>query len=86
MRILVYDTATSSGGALVIVKSFYNWVCNNDKKNEYIFLISSNYLNEQENIKIVVNKSLKTSKIKRMYYELFKGQEIVNRYQPDVIF
>ena len=39
MRILVYDVAASSGGALTVLNSFYEEFCK-DTKNEYIFVLS----------------------------------------------
>ncbi len=52
MRILVYDVAASSGGALTVLNSFYEEFCK-DTKNEYIFVLSVCELKEQPHIKVL---------------------------------
>ena len=49
MRILIYDVAASSGGALTVLNSFYEEFCK-DTKNEYIFVLSVCELKEQPHI------------------------------------
>ena len=39
MRIVVNDIAASKGGALTVLKDFYNCVRENDTENEWIFLL-----------------------------------------------
>ena len=39
MRILVYDVAADSGGAVTVLKSFYEEFCR-DTENEYVFVLS----------------------------------------------
>ena len=39
MRILVNDLAASASGAMSVLKSFYQYVRENDNENEYIFLL-----------------------------------------------
>ena len=41
MRIVVVNTAASSGGALSTLKDFYNYVRENDESYEWIFIFSS---------------------------------------------
>ena len=47
MKIIVNDLAASAGGAMTVLKSFYRYVRENDKANEYIFLLSNHYLEKQ---------------------------------------
>ena len=46
MRIVVNDIAASKGGALTVLKDFYSCVRENDKENEWIFLLGDNLLEE----------------------------------------
>ena len=39
MRILVYDVAAESGGAMTVLQSFYEEFIK-DRKNQYIFVLS----------------------------------------------
>ena len=53
MRIVVNNIAASKGGAMTVLKDFYSCVCENDKQNEWIFLLNSKYFEETENVKII---------------------------------
>ena len=66
MRILVYDVAASSGGALTVLNSFYEEFCK-DTKNEYIFVLSVCKLKEQPHIKVLNFPWIKKSPLQRMY-------------------
>lgn len=85
MRILVNDIAASNGGALSILKSFYDYVVKFDKENEYIFLLGDNYLTENCNVKIRVFPEIKKSRIKRLMFDFYGGKAIVKEMAPDVI-
>ena len=85
MRIVVNDTAASYGGALTILKQFYNYIKNNDQTNEWIFILSDNYLEETENIKIVINSEVKKSGLHKIYFDCFSGRKYINDLKPDVV-
>ena len=48
MRIVVNDIAASTRGALTVLKDFYNCVRENDRENEWIFLLGDDLLEETE--------------------------------------
>ena len=83
MKVLVVDIAASTGGALSILKDFYEEI-KKDKNNEYIFLLSDNYLKETYNIKTIILKKEKKW-IKRLLFDHINGKKIVKRLNPDVI-
>ena len=66
MRIVVSDYAASpqSGGTFSILEDFYNDVLQNDFENEWIFILAGKYFPTSDNVRIVVRKDLKQSKIK----------------------
>ena len=68
MRILVYNVAASSGGALTVLNSFYEEFCK-DTKNEYIFVLSVCKLKEQPHIKVLNFPWIKKSPLHRMYFD-----------------
>lgn len=86
MRIVVNDIAASYGGAMTILKGFYEYVCNNDKENEWIFLLSDKYFEETDNVKIIVRQDIKNSGIKKFVFDLFAGKRFINSFNPDVVF
>lgn len=86
MRIVVNDIAASKGGALTILKDFYACVRENDKENEWIFLLGDNLLEETDNIKIITLPHIKNSRTKKLLFDLFTGKKFINRLQPDVVF
>lgn len=86
MRFIVNDVAATpnSGGVFSILEDFYNDVLESDKENEWYFILSGNYFPESENVHILVRNDLKKSKFKRLFFELFKGKNFINKLEPDV--
>lgn len=88
MRIIVNNIAASSGGALSILRSFYNYIRYNEewKHHEWFFLLSKGYVEETDNIKIITLDSIKRSWVNRLYFDLAKGRHFITSLKPDVIF
>lgn len=86
MRIVVNDIAASKGGALTILKDFYNCVRENDAENEWIFLLGDNILEETDNIKIITLPHIKNSRKKKLLFDFFTGKKFINNLHPDVVF
>lgn len=86
MRILVNDIAASKTGALSILKDFYEYIRTHDTNNEWIFLLSDNYLEETDKIRIVLCKDVKKGWLCRLKFDLFAGKKIISNLQPDVCF
>lgn len=84
MNIVVVDYAASEGGAMTILKEFYE-EAKKDKKNSYVFLLSNNYLKETSNIKIAIDKTKKIHK-NRLLFDLFTGKKIIKQFKPDLVF
>ena len=84
-RILVIDTAASSGGALTVLQDFYKTVCDSDEDIEWIFLLSHYYIAEKENIKVIVRPKLK-SHIRRLAFDCVTGRRFIKKINPDVVF
>ena len=75
MRIVVNDIAASKGGALTILKDFYNCVKENDTENEWIFLLGDNLLEETDNIKVITLPHIKSSWAKKLLFDRFTGKK-----------
>lgn len=86
MRIVVNDIAASSGGAMTVLKDFYSSVCENDKQNEWIFLLSQKYFKETNNVKIIALQKIKKSAFKKVLFDFFSGKKFINSLKPDVVF
>lgn len=85
MKIVVVNTAASSGGALSILKDFYQYIKENDVSNEWIFFLSDYYIEETENITVKVIKESK-NKINRLKMDNLNGHRLISQYNPDVVF
>lgn len=85
MRIVVNDIAAEYGGALTVLKSFYEYTLNNDAENEYIFLLSSPLLEETERIKIMICDDVKKSGLHKMKFDFFSGKKLINSLNPDYV-
>jgi len=86
VRIVVNDIAASKGGALTVLKDFYNCVRKNDTENEWIFLLGDNLLEETDNIKIITLPDIKNSRVKKLAFDFFAGRRFINKLNPDVVF
>lgn len=87
MKIIVNDIAASSGGALTILKSLYKHITESKEaqKHTWVFLLSDYYLEERDNIEIVIYNDVKRNWIRRLYFDLFQGKKVINQLKPDVV-
>lgn len=88
MKIVVNDIAASSGGAITILKSFYNYLIQSgeSKCHEWIFLLGSNYIKETDNIKVIILNNVKKSWVKRLKFDFYNGKSFISKLEPDVVF
>ncbi|MFD4932117.1 glycosyltransferase [Peribacillus butanolivorans] len=88
MRIVVNDIAASSGGALSILRSFYRYLIEAEisKENEWIFLLSDYYIEETDNIKVIVLDKVKKNWKNRLKFDLYDGKKFISELKPDVVF
>lgn len=86
MKIVVVNTAASSGGALSILKDFYNNIKSSDDDNKWIFILSDNYIEETKNIKVIVNKDIKRSWLNRLKWEFLDSKKFINNLEADIVF
>lgn len=86
MRIVVNNIAAITGGAMTVLKDFYNCVCQNDKENEWIFLLSDKFFDETDNVKIVTLPEIKKNPFKKVLFDFVTGKKYINKLKPDVVF
>lgn len=84
MRLLIYDVAADSGGALTVLKSFYEEFCQ-DTENEYLFVLSVSELEEKPHIRVVNYPWIKKSRWHRLYFDHFVAHKLVKQYKIDEI-
>ena len=58
MNILVYDIAAEEGGAVSVLKAFYEQH-KEDKQNRYVYLLSTYHLEETDNITVIIRRCSK---------------------------
>lgn len=85
MRIVVNDLAASQTGALAVVRSFYNFICENDRDNKWFFLLSDEYLQDRENIRIIVIPEVKKSWLHKMRFDFVSGRNVISALKPDYV-
>lgn len=89
IRILVNDVAASQGGALAILKSFYQYVVDTRETHpeiEWYFLVSGNYIAQTDCVKVIVNADAKRSWFSRLRFDRKGIKQIIRAVQPDIIF
>lgn len=86
MRIVVNDIAASEKGALSVLLDFYEAVCEYDKENEYVFLLSDRYVQETKKIKVLLRPDVKKNPLKKVWFDFVAGRNYMNQLEPDVVF
>jgi len=84
MKIIVFDVAAEYGGALTILKQYYDLAVK-DKENHWTFVISNSSLIEADNVKILSYTWVKKSWLHRLYFDRFVAQKIVEQFQADEV-
>lgn len=85
MRIVVLDTAASSGGALSILKDFYDYLLKSKDTNEWIFLISDKFIESAQHIEVKVLNCRYKRWLGRLSFDYVWGRIWINRMNPDVV-
>lgn len=84
---MVFDVPAESGGALTILREFYNDVQNHvDSTVTWIIVVSNPVFQETENIKILRFPWVKKSWIHRIYFDQFIAPRLVKKFQADKVF
>ncbi|MFD1926924.1 glycosyltransferase [Sporosarcina siberiensis] len=87
MNILVINVPANSGGALSVLNDFYNQVLNyEDKTVNWIFVISTPQLKENNNIKVLNFPWVKKSWGHRFYFDSMIAPILVKKYNVDKVF
>lgn len=85
MRIVVNDIAASRGGAMTVLKQFYHHIRRVETENEWIFLLGDHYLEETDNIRVIVRQDVKNSWLKKIWFDCFAGRRFIDELKPDVV-
>jgi len=84
MKIMVFDVPAESGGALTILKQYYEKAIK-DINNKWYFVISTPNFKETENVKILKYSWIKKSWFHRLYFDNFVASKIVQEYKVDEV-
>ncbi|WIV12114.1 glycosyltransferase [Proteiniborus sp. MB09-C3] len=84
MRIMVFDVPAENGGALTILKQYYEKAIN-DRGNEWIFVISTPELKGTDNVKILRYPWVKKSWIHRLYFDKMVAKRLAKTSDIDEI-
>ena len=84
MRIMVFDVPAESGGALTILTQYYDTAIK-DKKNEWIFVVSTPELKETDNVKVLNYPWIKKSWFHRLFFDNLVAHKLVDKYKVDEI-
>ncbi len=85
MRVVVNAVACTEGGAFSILESFYRYVRECDKENEWIFLLGNDLLEDSPRLRTVVLPNVKNSWLRRLSFDLVSGRRFISSLNPDVL-
>lgn len=80
MRIMVFDVPAEEGGALTILKQYYNAALE-DSKNEWFFVVSTPELSDSQNVKVLRFPWVKKSWLHRLYFDKFIARKLVSSFE-----
>lgn len=81
---MVFDVPAENGGALTILKMYYERAIKDQSKN-WVFVISTPELVETKNIKVIRLPWIKKSWFHRLFFDFFVAHRIVDAHNPDEI-
>ena len=85
MQILVLDIAASEGGAMSVLKNFYNYVREHGGEHNWTFFLSDRHVEETENIRVRCFPEVKASHLRKLLFDFGYGRELVRAENPDVV-
>lgn len=85
MKILVYDIAASSRGALSILMDFYHQVQFYGENHEWHFVISTPQLKQMQHISVHRYPWVKSNPLFRIYFDNFVVPKLANKLNVDCI-
>ncbi len=83
-KVLVFDVAASSGGALTVLKSFYNEAVSH-KDIKWVFVLSAQHVAPTDNVTVKVCSWIKKSRLHRLYFDYFVAPAIVREEAPEQV-
>ncbi len=83
-KVLVYDCAAESGGALTVLKQFYEKYAH-EHKYKYYFVVSVAELEGMDHLKVIKLPWVKKSWFHRLYCDFIYMPRLINKCRPDHI-
>lgn len=83
-RVVVYDVAASTSGALGILEDFYEQAIN-DPSCEYLFLVSTSKLQPTDNVKIKAYPWIKRTWVHRLFFDWIIAPRLVKQVAPNFV-
>lgn len=86
MRILVLATAASTGGAMSILRSLWEFAASEHASDhEWDFVLSDRHLRECDRVRVHIEADPKRSWSRRLRFELLTGSDLVQRHDADIV-
>ena len=85
MKVLVYDVAAESGGALSMLMAVYDYAVQH-KEIEWKFIVSKVDLESMVNIQVEKYPQVKKNWLARLKFDKFTAPKIVKKFVPDIVF
>lgn len=83
-KVLVFDVAASTRGALTILNSFYEQA-HREKDINWVFVLSARHIEEAKNVTVRDYAWVKKSRLHRMFFDYFVAHNIVAQEKADVV-
>lgn len=84
MKVIVFNVAAESGGALTILKKYYEEAL---KQNEFewYFIVSNSKLESRDNVSILNYSWVKKSWFHRLFFDYFIAPKMVKKINADIV-
>jgi len=81
---IVFDVPAESGGALTILREYYE-LATKDKDNKWVFVISTPKLIEKDNIRVLNFPWIKKTWLHRLFFDYFIAHKLVKKFEANEI-
>lgn len=82
-KIMIFNVPAQELGALTILNNAYKAAL--DDHNDYIFIISGDYLKKADNIDVVSLPWVKKSWFHRLFFDYFISMKLIKKYKADEV-
>ena len=85
MRIIVVDVPADQGGALSILHQFHQYVMEQGKQHEWVFMVSTPELEQAEHVRVIRYPWIRKSLLHRLFWDYVCAASFIKKIKADAV-